>query len=383
MTSTATRYVDYVCSWGPLILGHAHPASSRRSPRRRRAARASARRRPARSSSPRRSPPHPVGRDVAHDLVGDRGDDERAPPRPRGHRPRADPQVRRRLPRPRRRAARRGRLGPGHAGHPGQPGRAGGRGGRDRDRALERPRGALREPSSDDVRRASSPSPIPANMGLVPPDDGFLRAPARGSPTRTARCSSSTRSSPASGSRRGGAQELYGVVPDLTILGKIIGGGLPAAAYGGRRELMERIAPAGDVYQAGTLSGNPLAVAAGLATLRAARRVRLRSGSAQTTEALADGMRDGGRQAGVPVQVRSRPGLMTVFFSERARHRLRRRRRVRHRGLRRLVPRAAGARRLPAAVAVRGLVPVAGARRRRHRRARSRRRRAAFGAIGG
>ena len=67
---------------------------------------------------------------------------------------------------------------------------------------------------------------------------------------------------------RGGAQELYGVDADLTIMGKVLGGGLPAAAYGGRRELMEQVAPAGDVYQAGTLSGNPLAVAAGLATLR-------------------------------------------------------------------------------------------------------------------
>ena len=66
---------------------------------------------------------------------------------------------------------------------------------------------------------------------------------------------------------RGGAQERSGVLPDLTIMGKIVGGGLPAAAYGGSRALMERIAPAGDVYQAGTLSGNPLAVAAGLATL--------------------------------------------------------------------------------------------------------------------
>ena len=77
---------------------------------------------------------------------------------------------------------------------------------------------------------------------------------------------------------RGGAQELLGVDADLTVMGKVIGGGLPAAAYGGSRELMERIAPAGDVYQAGTLSGNPLAVAAGLATLRqldAAAYVRL------------------------------------------------------------------------------------------------------------
>ena len=75
---------------------------------------------------------------------------------------------------------------------------------------------------------------------------------------------------------RGGAQELLGVEPDLTVMGKVLGGGLPAAAYGGPRELMERIAPAGDVYQAGTLSGNPLAVAAGLATLRELDAARLR-----------------------------------------------------------------------------------------------------------
>ena len=76
---------------------------------------------------------------------------------------------------------------------------------------------------------------------------------------------------------RGGAQELLGVSADLTVMGKVLGGGLPAAAYGGPRELMERVAPAGDVYQAGTLSGNPLAVAAGLATLRRARRRGLRA----------------------------------------------------------------------------------------------------------
>ena len=95
---------------------------------------------------------------------------------------------------------------------------------------------------------------------------------------------------------RGGAQERFGVLPDLTIMGKIIGGGLPAAAYGGPRELMERIAPAGDVYQAGTLSGNPLAVAAGLATLEQlddAAYERL----AETTEALADGHARRGRAA--------------------------------------------------------------------------------------
>ena len=103
------------------------------------------------------------------------------------------------------------------------------------------------------------------------------------------------------------------MIPDLTIMGKVIGGGLPAAAYGGPRTLMERIAPAGDVYQAGTLSGNPLAVAAGLATLRMLDEpayVRL----AATTERVADGLRDAAAAAGVVVQVASLPGLLTVFF---------------------------------------------------------------------
>ncbi len=108
--------------------------------------------------------------------------------------------------------------------------------------------------------------PIAANMGVVPPAEGFLEF-----------LRAATREAGAllifdeviTGFRvaRGGAQELYGVEPDLTVLGKVIGGGLPAAAYAGPREAMERIAPAGDVYQAGTLSGNPLASAAGLATL--------------------------------------------------------------------------------------------------------------------
>ena len=103
-------------------------------------------------------------------------------------------------------------------------------------------------------------------MGVVPPAEGFLpflreAADASGALLIFDEVISGFRVA------RGGAQEREGVTPDLTVLGKIIGGGLPAAAYAGRRELMERIAPAGDVYQAGTLSGNPLAVAAGLATL--------------------------------------------------------------------------------------------------------------------
>jgi len=155
--------------------------------------------------------------------------------------------------------------------------------------------------------------PVPANMGLVPPADGFLEL------LREAADQSGALlifDEVISGFRiaRGGAQERYGVSPDLTVLGKIVGGGVPAAAYGGRAELMERIAPAGDVYQAGTLSGNPLAVAAGLATLAQldwAAYDRL----ARITELLASGLRDVAATAGVAVQVRSLPGLMTVFFS--------------------------------------------------------------------
>ena len=115
---------------------------------------------------------------------------------------------------------------------------------------------------------------------------------------------------------RGGAQKLYGVLPDLTIMGKIIGGGLPAAAYGGRREYMERIAPAGDVYQAGTLSGNPLAVAAALTTLRQLDDV-VYERLAATTDALATGLSEAAAAANRTVQVQSLPGLLTVFLSER------------------------------------------------------------------
>jgi glutamate-1-semialdehyde 2,1-aminomutase len=154
---------------------------------------------------------------------------------------------------------------------------------------------------------------VPANMGVVPPEPGFLEllrelADASGALLIFDEVISGFRVS------RGGAQELLGVRPDLSILGKIIGGGLPAAAYGGPCELMERIAPAGDVYQAGTLSGNPLAVAAALATLE-----RLDAGAYEeltaTTDALAGGMREAADEFGVPVQIKHLPGLMTVFLT--------------------------------------------------------------------
>jgi glutamate-1-semialdehyde 2,1-aminomutase len=155
--------------------------------------------------------------------------------------------------------------------------------------------------------------PIPANMGVVPPAPGFLellseRADATGALLVLDEVITGFRVS------RGGAQELLDITPDLTIMGKIVGGGLPAAAYGGRRDLMERIAPAGDVYQAGTLSGNPLAVAAGLATLRrldAAAYARLECVGRQ----LADGLREAAASAGRRLRVQEVPGLLTPFFT--------------------------------------------------------------------
>jgi glutamate-1-semialdehyde 2,1-aminomutase len=155
--------------------------------------------------------------------------------------------------------------------------------------------------------------PYPGNMGVVPPEPGFLAF------LREATVSAGALlvfDEVISGFRvaRGGAQERERVSPDLTVLGKIVGGGLPAAAYAGPRELMERVAPAGDVYQAGTLSGNPLATAAGLATLRllddeAYRRLD------ETTRALASGIEAASR--GLPVRVQWSTGLLTLFFSER------------------------------------------------------------------
>jgi glutamate-1-semialdehyde 2,1-aminomutase len=153
--------------------------------------------------------------------------------------------------------------------------------------------------------------PVPANMGVVPPAPGFLEHLRDVTAEADALL---VLDEVISGFRvaRGGAQELLGVEADLTVMGKVLGGGVPAAAYGGSRELMERIAPAGDVYQAGTLSGNPLAVAAGLATLRkldGAAYLAL----AAITEGLAAGLREAAGDQ--PVQVASVPGLVTVFFS--------------------------------------------------------------------
>jgi len=154
--------------------------------------------------------------------------------------------------------------------------------------------------------------PYPANMGLIPPAPGFLellRDLATGYDALLIfdEVITGFRVAP------GGAQELTGVLPDLTVMGKILGGGLPAAAFGGPAALMERIAPAGDVYQAGTLSGNPLAVAAGRAALSLLDEQAYMALS-DTTHALADGLREAAGDR--PVSVVSTTGLVTVFFAE-------------------------------------------------------------------
>ena len=170
---------------------------------------------------------------------------------------------------------------------------------------------ALRAAFAEHELAAAICEPYAANMGLVPPACGQLEllrdlCTEHGALLIFDEVITGFRIAP------GGAQELTGVLPDLTVMGKVLGGGLPAAAYGGPVALMERIAPAGDVYQAGTLSGNPLAVAAGRATLAQLDEHAYMQLSA-TTQALAEGLREaaGGR----PVSVVSTTGLLTVFFA--------------------------------------------------------------------
>jgi glutamate-1-semialdehyde 2,1-aminomutase len=115
----------------------------------------------------------------------------------------------------------------------------------------------------------------------------------------------------------GGAQELLGVKPDLTCLGKVIGGGLPVGAYGGRREIMDQVSPMGPVYQAGTLSGNPLSVAAGLATLGVLAQTRPYTRLDQTGARLCAGLADRAKAAGVPVTINRIGSMFTVFFTDR------------------------------------------------------------------
>jgi len=154
--------------------------------------------------------------------------------------------------------------------------------------------------------------PVAGNMGVVPPSPEFL--PALRELTR-AHGILLIFDEVITGFRvhYGGAQALYGVTPDLTCLGKIIGGGLPVGAYGGKREIMQMIAPAGPVYQAGTLSGNPLAVTAGIETLKALKRSGVYKKLETRSAALAEGIGKAAKQAGVPL-TQTRVGSMLCSF---------------------------------------------------------------------
>ena len=155
--------------------------------------------------------------------------------------------------------------------------------------------------------------PVAGNMGVVPPAPGFLEGLRQltghhGAMLIFDEVITGFRIGP------GGAQGRYGVMPDITTLGKIIGGGLPVGAYGGRREIMERVAPLGDMYQAGTLSGNPLAVSAGVATLTELQRPGVYSQIDRLAARLTDGIAAAFRQAEIPATVNRVGSMFTNFF---------------------------------------------------------------------
>jgi glutamate-1-semialdehyde 2,1-aminomutase len=158
--------------------------------------------------------------------------------------------------------------------------------------------------------------PIVGNMGCVPPRDNFLGllrdlSKASGALLIFDEVMTGFRVA------LGGAQEKFGLRPDLTTLGKVIGGGLPVGAYGGRAEIMDRIAPAGPIYQAGTLSGNPLAVAAGLATLRRLQASPPYDALETLGARLESGLLQAAAKARAPIRVNRVGSMFTVFFTDR------------------------------------------------------------------
>ena len=157
--------------------------------------------------------------------------------------------------------------------------------------------------------------PVAGNMGVIPPAGGFLEGlreltDAHGALLIFDEVMTGFRVA------LGGAQELCGIDPDLTTLGKVIGGGLPVGAYAGRREIMEMVAPAGPMYQAGTLSGNPLAMSAGLATLRELCKPGVFEGIVAQTEKLCQGIGQAAAEAGVPVYQTQVGTMFCTFFAE-------------------------------------------------------------------
>lgn len=158
--------------------------------------------------------------------------------------------------------------------------------------------------------------PVAGNMGVVPPQPGFLEGLRKLTQEYGALL---IFDEVMTGFRvaYGGAQSLYGVMPDLTTLGKVIGGGLPVGAYGGRREIMEYVAPAGPVYQAGTLSGNPLAMAAGLTTLKELGKPGVYESLEEKGAFLEEQFRRNAEEAGIPCQINRVGSMMSVFFTDR------------------------------------------------------------------
>ncbi|MFZ0449840.1 MAG: glutamate-1-semialdehyde 2,1-aminomutase [Desulfatiglandaceae bacterium] len=157
--------------------------------------------------------------------------------------------------------------------------------------------------------------PVPGNMGVIIPEKGFLEG------LRDITRQNGTLlifDEVITGFRlsEGGAQQLYDVIPDMTTLGKIIGGGLPVGAFGGKKEIMSRMAPEGDIYQAGTLSGNPLAMAAGLATLRILREGDIYRTLEQKAQQLFSGLESAAQEAGTPVVVNRLGSMGSLFFSK-------------------------------------------------------------------
>jgi glutamate-1-semialdehyde 2,1-aminomutase len=158
--------------------------------------------------------------------------------------------------------------------------------------------------------------PVAGNMNLVPGSAAFLAA-LREHCTRHGAVLIFDEVMSGFRVALGGAQALYSIKPDLTCLGKIIGGGMPAAAFGGRREIMAHLAPLGAVYQAGTLSGNPLAVAAGLATLRLIQQDGFYERLGRQTQRLASGLATAAAEAGVPFSAQAVGGMFGLYFAER------------------------------------------------------------------
>ncbi len=156
--------------------------------------------------------------------------------------------------------------------------------------------------------------PIAANMGVVPPEAGFLKG-LREITRKNSALLIVDEVITGFRLRNGSVQELFGIEADLTTLGKIIGGGVPVAAYGGRAELMNNVAPLGPVYQAGTLAGNPLAMQAGIAALKQLTKPGLYEEMAQLAGRLVSGLRDELTMAGIPAQINDFGSLSTVFFT--------------------------------------------------------------------